>query len=708
MWAVFFRFFAKLYISPLVSDLSATFQRELPRAMRHIFSSKETVSHSRSVQFIVRLATVTPTMTRLVVSIIKFALGLGSEVTAVIFAGLSSGNILEMVSALEGIQAGEEQRAKDQRENGPNFLDDGERVEPIIEFMLGLSVETAANVLSLCMMFFLWSFSDQLQTEEFGSLTTREFPRYCLFSFVTMIAHALVEPLLINAAENKFGWKLYDFLVYSSYRFQQRETCWKGAEASLEECIKPEVRTLDQLCFSEQYYFIVTGTASAVMLIIWGVQIMVINTYSPFVDYATVFIVILAVSCVYAVKFLGNIIWAHNLIWGIKHEHPAWSIPGHQSQSSRYERHRAEGVSLVYLDEVDIVRLLLFWGGGNAAPFLKDTVTYIDRDTSAFSEKESINGELQQQGNQPVDTGAEKDTLDATTDNTMLAATNETVNSWLSSIDQSESDDVPVPAVAAAEPTLSPSPSPAPPLSPSPSPPLSPSSAPPLTTTRVLDATAEAGKEAAVQAVEAICVNTVRRVVRGQLLPPIVDAAEVRGFSSIVPEKDLVMPSIDAYAVISDDCSFGLEDLIEWSITFALVFVTTLFFMPPVLIGTVAIGLALSICTAVGRWYMLEFAVIVTSILLTTCFSFLLFLTGYHFTYTNVPYWHWLVLCSGVIALLAPYYFFRRRYMQRLLLDKIARRRARRRSLQVSPEEGLEGGEEEKKIQAKEAVETGD
>ena len=38
----------------------------------------------------------------------------------------------------------------------------------------------------------------------------------------------------------------------------QRETRWKGLEDSLDECIDESVRTLDQMCFSSQYYMMMT------------------------------------------------------------------------------------------------------------------------------------------------------------------------------------------------------------------------------------------------------------------------------------------------------------------------------------------------------------------------------------------------------------------------------------------------------------------
>ena len=67
----------------------------------------------------------------------------------------------------------------------------------------------------------------------------------------------------LSVLELFHGWKIYDYLIYTRYRFLQRETRWEGLEDSLDECIDESVRTLDQMCFSSQYYMMMTVAAAA-------------------------------------------------------------------------------------------------------------------------------------------------------------------------------------------------------------------------------------------------------------------------------------------------------------------------------------------------------------------------------------------------------------------------------------------------------------
>ena len=60
--------------------------------------------------------------------------------------------------------------------------------------------------------------------------------------------HRSTQVFTLSVLELFHGWKIYDYLIYTRYRFLQRETRWKGLEDSLDECIDESVRTLDQMC----------------------------------------------------------------------------------------------------------------------------------------------------------------------------------------------------------------------------------------------------------------------------------------------------------------------------------------------------------------------------------------------------------------------------------------------------------------------------
>ena len=113
---------------------------------------------------------------------------------------------------------------------------------------------------------------------------------FLLFSVVLIPFQFIADVFTLSVLELFHGWKIYDYLIYTRYRFLQRETRWKGLEDSLDECIDESVRTLDQMCFSSQYYMMLTVLVNGIMMFIFGMQMMVQAEYNVFGDQMMPFI----------------------------------------------------------------------------------------------------------------------------------------------------------------------------------------------------------------------------------------------------------------------------------------------------------------------------------------------------------------------------------------------------------------------------------
>ena len=118
-------------------------------------------------------------------------------------------------------------------------------------------------------------------------------PRFarCRFAGI-IIPFQIAADVLIHSSQELFhGWKIYDYLIYTRYRFLQRETRWKGLEDSLDECIDESMRTMDQMCFSSQFYMMMTIHVNGIVYFILGMEMMIRSEYNFFGDPAMVAIV---------------------------------------------------------------------------------------------------------------------------------------------------------------------------------------------------------------------------------------------------------------------------------------------------------------------------------------------------------------------------------------------------------------------------------
>ena len=203
-------------------------------------------------------------------------------------------------------------------------VEGGETVEPILDAFAGYSADTTAALMSIVGLYMFMIFRVEMGLPALYSIREQDMFYYLLFTCITVGFQTFADVFLHNVQELFHGWKLYDYLVYTRYRFLQRETRWKGLEDSLDECIEEGMRTLDQMCFSSQYYMMITIHAMSIMLIVFGVNIQLRGSYNFFGDPG---LPILFLATVVAFMIFKRVlILAADLlgVWRIKHANTAW------------------------------------------------------------------------------------------------------------------------------------------------------------------------------------------------------------------------------------------------------------------------------------------------------------------------------------------------------------------------------------------------
>merc|ERR1711871_1570958 len=143
------------------------------------------------------------------------------------------------------------------RDAGVDFSS-GDTVEPILGAYAGYSGDAMGLPYAIVPMWMMMQFADACQMMDLYGIKTKDMTYYILFSVILIPFQYVSDIFCLQVLELTHGWKIYDYLVYTRYRFLQRETRWKGLEDSLDECIEEGMRTLDQMCFSSQYYLMIT------------------------------------------------------------------------------------------------------------------------------------------------------------------------------------------------------------------------------------------------------------------------------------------------------------------------------------------------------------------------------------------------------------------------------------------------------------------
>lgn len=202
----------------------------------------------------------------------------------------------------------------------------GDSVEPIVDSYKGIAIDGQSIYFTPYMVFLWMQYREQIGIPGAYNIRQSDMLIYMMFQLCLIPFQPFFD--IFNHACNElfWGWKTYEYLVYSRYRFLQRETRWKGMENTLDECIEEDKRTLDQMCFSSQFYFMVTIGLSGIMFFAFGYEVMKFSGYNVFADWGMIYLVIYmsAIHVIYerAVIFIG---W-HLKVWKIKHENTEWHL----------------------------------------------------------------------------------------------------------------------------------------------------------------------------------------------------------------------------------------------------------------------------------------------------------------------------------------------------------------------------------------------
>eukprot|EP00933_Yihiella_yeosuensis_P063043 TRINITY_DN6609_c2_g2_i1.p1 TRINITY_DN6609_c2_g2~~TRINITY_DN6609_c2_g2_i1.p1 ORF type:complete len:1191 (-),score=286.08 TRINITY_DN6609_c2_g2_i1:195-3314(-) len=161
------------------------------------------------------------------------------------------------------------------------------QAEEMIGFIATMTADAASNWLlpiffALCM--FLFDESEILVSFGIPKHNTQFF----MFFYIMMLPFQLLsDKICINIAECYHGWHVTEYLEYCNYRYLVRTTDWKGNDNQHDQTLSPHVRSLDQMCFSDQYYYVNLLMTFGILSWIFGMQVCFTSGWNIFDDPAS-------------------------------------------------------------------------------------------------------------------------------------------------------------------------------------------------------------------------------------------------------------------------------------------------------------------------------------------------------------------------------------------------------------------------------------
>ena len=163
-----------------------------------------------------------------------------------------------------------------------------EAVEPLIGEYAGYAGDTLALLYTPLFVALLWAFYEETVVARLYGIARQDFVFYFLFSLVIAPAQIVIDVCFLNIVEWYHRLPLHDYLDYMAHRFKTRKASWKGHEPFVNRQLEPDVRSLDQLCFSAQHYFVQTLWVAGMSQMVLAIQVLLwAPGYNLFADLGT-------------------------------------------------------------------------------------------------------------------------------------------------------------------------------------------------------------------------------------------------------------------------------------------------------------------------------------------------------------------------------------------------------------------------------------
>ena len=157
-------------------------------------------------------------------------------------------------------------------------------IEPMLNSLVLYANETTALLMNPFVVLFILGFATETGIPANYSINAQDLQYYLLFCLLIIAPQFVGDCFLMNTIEIYHLYPIFDYMEFARYRFKTRQQSWKADEPNVDETLHPRHQSIDQLCFSSQYYFMTALHNWGILLLVMGITIMYGQQYNPFGD----------------------------------------------------------------------------------------------------------------------------------------------------------------------------------------------------------------------------------------------------------------------------------------------------------------------------------------------------------------------------------------------------------------------------------------
>jgi hypothetical protein len=173
---------------------------------------------------------------------------------------------------------------------------EGKNMEGLLITMVNYSSSIQAVFMAPFVLVFILYFADETQIPKNYQIQQQDVAYYLLFNVLIIVPQLLIDIMMFHLLESIYGYKMFDYFTYCSYRFRTRRQSWiYEANEKLDRSLLLPWRSIDKMSYSSQYYFSVTLASWGIMCLTIGWTILLRNKFNPFADPAFFILLILII-----------------------------------------------------------------------------------------------------------------------------------------------------------------------------------------------------------------------------------------------------------------------------------------------------------------------------------------------------------------------------------------------------------------------------
>ena len=135
-------------------------------------------------------------------------------------------------------------------------------------------------------------FADESEIPATYGFRNSDLVYYLLFGLCIAPFQVMMDILMNHATEIAHGVKISDYMVYAMWRWDNRLTRWLFDDPRFDMSISESVQSINHLCFSPQFYFIVSYYSWGIILMILAYTMLLRAVFNPFADPFFLFLII--------------------------------------------------------------------------------------------------------------------------------------------------------------------------------------------------------------------------------------------------------------------------------------------------------------------------------------------------------------------------------------------------------------------------------